>query len=146
MKNTGDAISYTDKSNDNEVHRMTKKRIALIATAAVVAVFAVILGLRYKTMADTLSDIDYIVVYKYSEDEEALVGRQFDIDPDEWKLHLFKISAHHSLNLMAGSTVVMNDGTEHEAYYYPNDHAFSVFGMSGFYAANNIATLKDFYY
>ncbi len=144
MKNIGDVFSYSD-SNGNGVCCMAKKRIALIVAVMVVAVFAVILGLRYKTMTDTLSDIDYIVVYKYSEDEAALVGRRLDIDFDEWELHLFKISPHHSLNLMVGSTVVMNDGTEYEAYYYPNDYAFSIFGGNGFYAAKNIATLKGFY-
>ena len=78
-----------------------------------------------------------------SREEEAENIRMY-IQPDEWDIHPFEwlVSYKYQLNYMVYCTVVMKDGTEYEAYYFPHDDAFSLFGKDGFYAAKHTTVFK----
>ena len=122
---------------------MTKKKLAVIIVLAALAVAAVYVGLQYKALSDRLWDIDYIIMYSYSREDNCRVEERLEIEPEKWDCYPYKgISPHHTLSYMAESKVVMKDGTEYDAYYYPHDDAFSVFGMNGYYAARETTKFK----
>ncbi|MBQ9948306.1 MAG: hypothetical protein IJO91_07950 [Oscillospiraceae bacterium] len=125
---------------------MTKKKriVAILAAVCAVAVAVVIFcGFRYKELSDTLSETDHIVMCSREEETENI---RMYIQPDEWDIYPFEwlVSYKYQLNYMVYCTVVMKDGTEYEAYYYPYDDAFSLFGKDGFYAAKHTTVFKKY--
>ena len=124
-----------------------KKRIVLIVLSVCIvtlAVAAVFLGLRYKTMSDTLSQIDYIVINRYEEapsSDECLA-----IQPDKWKCSIWETLDYYKypLNYYSYSAVVMKDGTRCDAVYYRYADVFSITGIDGYYISKETTKFRSY--
>lgn len=126
---------------------MKKKYIAITAVsvcAVALAVVAVILGLKYKTMSDAILQIDYIVINRYEEEpssDECLV-----IQPDKWECSIWETLDYYKypLNHCSFSAVVLKDGTRLDALYYRSADVFSITGIDGYYISKETTKFRSY--